>query len=50
MDLRSKFSRYISGQEEDTQLQDRIRELEIQLHDARQRLAAAQFKVPEIDL
>jgi hypothetical protein len=50
MDLRRKFARSISGQEEDTQLQDRIRELEIQLHDANQRLAAAQFKIPEIDL
>ena len=50
MDLRKKFARYIAGQEDDTQLQGRIRELEVQLHDAHQRLAAAQFKVPEIDL
>lgn len=51
MDLRKKFAEFMkNGKEDDTRLQDRIRELEFQLHDARQRLAAAQFKVPEMDL
>ena len=51
MDLRQKFAEFMKGaKEDDTPLQDRIRELEFQLHDARQRRAAAQFKGPEMDL
>lgn len=50
MDLRKKFAEFMKDGKEDVKLQDRIRELEFQLHDANQRLAAAQFKVPEIDL